>query len=176
MAQRTLVKRLEREGSDPANVVLAGRVADEIDAAADDVKRIVRDLRPTALDNDGLSGALTEFVRRLDDSVHVDLDVPAQAVELPAVVEVAAYRIATEALNNVIRHAKASSCRIRLAVDDVVDIDVMDDGIGLPPGDRTGVGLVSIRERVAALGGTMAVIPVKPHGTRVHVTLPAVVA
>jgi signal transduction histidine kinase len=65
---------------------------------------------------------------------------------------------------------------VRLTVDDVVDIDIVDDGMGVPPDEPVGVGLVSIRERVGALGGTMAILPVEPHGTRLHVTLPAVVA
>jgi signal transduction histidine kinase len=176
MAMRTLAKRLEREGAGAANAALADRMADEVDAAAGEVKKIVHDLRPTALDNEGLPAALVAFVRGLDGDVHVDLDVPDTPARLSAVVEVAAYRIATEALTNVVRHAHAATCRIRLAVDDVVDIDVVDDGVGLPSHEPSGVGLLSMQERVAALGGTMAVEPVHPHGTRLHVTLPAVVA
>jgi signal transduction histidine kinase len=175
MAVRTLAKRLARDGADPANVALANRLGDEADSVSVEVKRIVRDLRPTALDNEGLTAAVTEFVRRLDGVVHVDLDMSPPCT-LPAVVEIAAYRIATEALTNVVRHAQATTCRVRLTVDDVVDIDIVDDGVGVPADEPVGVGLVSIRERVGALGGTMAVMPVEPHGTRLHVTLPAVVA
>jgi two-component system, NarL family, sensor kinase len=175
MAVRTLANRLERDGSEAANVALAKRIADEVDASAREVKRIVRDLRPAELDNEGLPAALVAFVRRLDGGVHVDLDVPETSARLPAVVEVAAYRITTEALTNVVRHARASTCRVRLVVDDVVDFDVVDDGVGVRPDEPAGVGLVSMRERVAALGGSMAVMPVDPHGTRLRVTLPAVV-
>jgi signal transduction histidine kinase len=176
MATRTLAKRLERDDAGTANAALADRIADEVDAAAREVKKIVHDLRPTALDNEGLPAALVAFVRGLDGAVRVDLDVPDAPARLPAVVEVAAYRIATEALTNVVRHAHAATCRVRLAVDDVVDIDVIDDGVGLRPHESSGVGLMSMQERVSALGGTMAVEPIHPHGTRLHVTLPAVVA
>jgi signal transduction histidine kinase len=176
MTVRTLAKRLERDSAEAANAALANRIGDEVDAAAREVKKIVHDLRPTALDNEGLPAALLAFVRGLDGAVRVDLHVPDTPTRLPAVVEVAAYRIATEALTNVVRHAHAASCCIRLAVGDVVDIDVVDDGVGVTSHSPTGVGLMSMRERVAALGGTMAVMPVDPHGTRLHVTLPAVVA
>ncbi len=89
---------------------------------------------------------------------------------LPAAVEAAAYRIVQEALTNVVRHANASSCTVRLALSDGLEITVEDDGIGLGEGKRAGVGLTSIRERSAELGGVCR-IDTAP-GTRIHVWLP----
>ena len=76
---------------------------------------------------------------------------------LPAAVEVAAYRIVLEALTNVVRHAEARTCSVRLALSDVLTIEVSDDGLGLPSQHRAGVGLSSMRERAAELGGTCVI-------------------
>jgi signal transduction histidine kinase len=136
----------------------------------------VRDLRPTALDDHGLTGALREFALRLGDAVRFDLDLPPQDATLPAAVEIATYRITTEALTNVVRHAGASNCRVRLVIGEHVDIDVTDDGVGLAHPRPSGMGLQAMHERVTALGGTLDVTCVAPHGTRVHARLPVEVA
>jgi len=81
-----------------------------------------------------------------------------------------------EALNNVVRHAAATTCSLCLAVTDHVELDITDDGIGIPPRHPAGVGLTAMRERAAELGGRTAIAPVAPHGTRVHATLPLVLA
>jgi signal transduction histidine kinase len=139
-----------------------------------EVKRIVRDLRPSALDQLGLVGAITEFARSLDDAVQVHLELPRRGPALPAAVEVATYRIVTEALTNVVRHAMAASCWLRIEVGSAVDIDVVDDGVGVVPGSPPGVGLAAMRERAEELGGWVTLAANQPHGTRVHVRLPAV--
>jgi signal transduction histidine kinase len=72
---------------------------------------------------------------------------------LPAAVEAAAYWIACEALTNVARHATASTCQVRLARTDGLELEIGDDGRGLQPG-RAGVGLAAMRERAEELGGT----------------------
>jgi signal transduction histidine kinase len=176
MGLRTVARRLSRSGStDAETMALLTRLADEVEASVGEVKRIVRDLRPTALDDHGLAGALTEFVRSLDGVLDVQLDLPADEPILPAAVEVATYRIATEAITNVVRHAAARTCRLHLEVNECVDIDVTDDGVGISPNPQAGVGLATMRERATELGGTVAVSPVAPHGTRVHVVLPLAV-
>ncbi len=91
---------------------------------------------------------------------------------LPAAVEVAAYRIVQEALTNVVRHARARKCRVRLSVDDTLELEITDDGIGLPEDRRAGVGLSSMRERAAELGGTCEIGPSPTSGTRVLTRLP----
>ena len=87
--------------------------------------------------------------------------------------EVACYRIVTEALTNVTRHAHATRCSVRIQLDHGLDVDVRDDGVGLPEGWRTGVGIASMRERVTELGGTLVIEPCLPHGTRITAHLPA---
>jgi two-component system NarL family sensor kinase len=103
------------------------------------------------------------------------LEAPDDLLPLPAAVEVAAYRIVQESLTNVARHARARTCRVRFSVDragGVLELEVTDDGVGMPEGHRAGVGLSSMRERAEELGGTLAVEPGPEGGTRVLARLP----
>ena len=144
----------------------------------DEIRQLVYDLRPPALDELGLLGALRDFVGRLDTAggartaftLHAPDDWPA----LPAAVEVAAYRIATEAVTNVVRHADAEHCTLRLQpAGDRLCLEVVDDGRGLPLEPRPGVGTRSITERATELGGTASVRPAENgHGTVVRAELP----
>ena len=152
---------------------LLERAADEVDSLVVEVKRIVRDLRPTALDQLGLVEAVVEFTRTFDDELEIQLSMPSVPVELPAAVEVATYRIVTEAVTNVVRHAQAARCWLTISAGPTVDIDVVDDGIGVNGDAHDGVGLTAMRERAAELGGTVEVEPRLPHGTHIHVRLPA---
>lgn len=173
---RTAVRQLGRV-PDPAIVApargLLERVADEVDTSVGELKRIVRDLRPTALDQLGLLDAVAEFTRGLGHDVEIHLALPAQPPVLPAAVEVATYRIVTEAVTNVVRHARAARCWLTIEAGRNVVIDVVDDGVGIGPHDERGVGLTAMQERAAELGGSVHVLANRPRGTRVHVMLPA---
>ena len=91
---------------------------------------------------------------------------------LPAAVEVAAYRIVLEAMTNVARHAQARTCQVCVRVSDALEVEVRDDGVGLPLERHTGVGLVSMRERAAELGGTCRIESPPTGGVRVLARLP----
>ena len=146
-------------------------------SALAEIRRLVYDLRPSALDSLGLVGALTEHATSITsraDGAPLRLTVQSAgtAVDLPAAVEVAAYRIVTEALTNVTRHSSASAAVITIAFDaDGLQLHVHDDGVNIGRGWQPGVGLTSIRERVAELGGR-CVIQHDRTGGRVDVTLP----
>lgn len=159
----------------PANALLA-RLKAELDAATADIRRLVYDLRPSALDELGLVGALRQHAARFDldpDGLQVVVDAPAEIAGLPAAVEVAAYRIGVEALENVRRHARARHCEVVVSVrDGHLELEVRDDGEGLDPRRRPGVGLVAMRERAAELGGTCQVEQRGSSGTCVRATLP----
>jgi signal transduction histidine kinase len=177
LSLRTAVRQLERAPDAstllPSRQLLA-RAADEVDRMVVDVKRIVRDLRPTALDQLGLVAAVAEFARTFSDELEIHLTMPSVPVELPAAVEVATYRIVTEAVTNVVRHARAAQCWLTISTGESIDIDVVDDGVGIDAEVADGVGWTAMRERAAELGGSVQVAPHLPHGTRVHVRLPAV--
>jgi two-component system, NarL family, sensor kinase len=172
---RTAIRRLERAG-EPASadiVELLHRTADEVDTLVADVKRIARDLRPTALDQLGLVRAIEAFARSFGDRLEFHLSMPPEQVELPAAVEVAIYRIVTEAVTNVVRHADASNCWLTLTTGTEVEVDVVDDGSGVDDDVAVGVGWTAMRERAIELGGHVIVTNEEPHGTHVYVRIPA---
>jgi signal transduction histidine kinase len=166
-----------RSASQPELQELLGKLKAETQRAVADVRRIVYGLRPPTLDEFGLVGSLREEVGRLQyeaPSLTVTLDAPADGLaDLPAAVEVACYRIVTEALTNVTRHAHATQCSVRLRLNHGLDVNICDDGVGLPEGWRAGVGIASMRERVTELGGDLVIEPSLPHGTRINAYLPA---
>jgi signal transduction histidine kinase len=166
-----------RSAGQPELADLLARLKTETQRAVTDVRRIVYGLRPPALDEFGLAGSLREEVGRLRfeaPALTVTLDAPADGLaDLPAAVEVACYRIVTEALTNVTKHAHATRCSVRLQLNHGLDVDVCDDGVGLPEGWRAGVGIASMRERVTELGGELVIEPSLPHGTRIIARLPS---
>ncbi len=83
----------------------------------------------------------------------------------------AAYRIITEAVTNVLRHARAHCCEISVRSGQDLRLEICDDGVGMPEGWRSGVGITAMRERVAELGGELAVEPGRPRGTRITACL-----
>jgi signal transduction histidine kinase len=143
-------------------------------AAVTDVRRLVYGLRPPALDDLGLRCALYEETLRYEEKgLQITFEAPETRPALPAAVEVAAYRIAQEALHNVTRHAQARVCAVRLDVDaGWLAVEVVDDGLGIPEGRRSGVGLQSMRERAAELNGHCRIEPRESGGTRVRAELP----
>ena len=143
-------------------------------ASIADIRRLVYNLRPPILDEWGLVAALHEQVAQYQlNHVQVTVDAPESLPPLPAAVEVAAYRIALEALANVVRHAHASTCIIHLALrDDALLVEVRDNGAGLPEDYRAGVGVNAMRERAAELGGSCMVETMTTGGTRVSARLP----
>jgi len=151
-----------------------------IQMAIADIRRLVYNLRPPALDELGLLGAIREqaakqsAVAERDQSPRLQVEVcaPDTLPEIPAAVEVAAYRIVQEALTNVTRHAHARSCLISLVCEqEMLYVGITDDGVGLPESYRAGVGLLSLRERAEELGGTCEILPAGG-GTRVQACLP----
>jgi two-component system NarL family sensor kinase len=153
-------------------------LASDLVRCQQEVRQVVDQLGPPALDA-GLEAALRAECRRFDDStLCVELRTSESLEGLPAAIEVAAYRIVSEALTNVTRHARARSCRVTIARHRSLAIEIADDGVGIghtTPG-RRGVGLQSMRERAAELGGDCVVSEVAPHGTAVRVELPIDVA
>jgi signal transduction histidine kinase len=159
--------------SDPDRVELTlANVTAQAQAALQDIRRLVYDLRPPALDELGLIGALRQTAVNMPEGLHIEVEAPESLPPLSAAVEVAAYRIAQEALNNVNHHAHAGNCLVRLSVYDDLQLEISDDGVGLATGVRAGVGLISMRERAAELGGRCVIESRREGGTRVLACLP----
>ena len=161
---------------------LAGRLAEQpelaarAEAARDDlrrtvssVRRMVDGLRPPALDDMGLDGALRQLVDRYEGRVSFRSTVPP---DLPAAVEAAAYLITAEAVTNAMRHSGCEQCRVELRPEEPwLVITVADDGHGIPESAPRGVGLTSMRDRAAEVGGLLEVTTTA-HGTVVRTHLP----
>jgi two-component system NarL family sensor kinase len=152
---------------------LLQELSGETKDAIADIRSLVYALRPPALDELGLVGALREQAASLSESTGLEITVASPNLpELPPAVEVAAYRIVTEALTNVTRHSRASRCYVELRLSDGLELDVSDDGIGFAEDARPGVGLRSMRERADELGGSFAAGRSAASGTRIQVRLP----
>lgn len=157
--------------SDPSGA--AGQidsVRDHVQEIVADVRRLVHELRPPALDDRGLVGAL----RQLAENQPVPVSVSSEDLgSLSAAVEVAAYRIVAESLTNVVRHASAQSARVWLErTGTSLVVEVADDGVGIGEDVQAGVGLLSVRERAAELGGRTEVSCPPSGGTVVRAVLP----
>jgi signal transduction histidine kinase len=173
-------RALLSEKPEMANRLLA-EMEEDVENTLADLRRIVYDLRPPALDQWGLAGALrahAEACQRNDASTTLSIRVnaPDALPPLPAAVEVAAYNIGREGLTNVVRHAKARHCELKLFVagnkQKNLHLSISDDGQGMSDDFRAGIGLTAMRERAAELGGSCAINSQPGAGTLVTVLLP----
>jgi two-component system NarL family sensor kinase len=157
---------------DEESTSLTDTIRGEVAAAVVDVRRLVHGLRPPILDELGLADAVRHHADLVASEIEVTV-IADQLPPLPAAVDLAAYRIVTEALTNTLRHAGASSVGVRLFfVDERLEVEVHDNGSGIAEDAARGVGLESMRERVADLGGLLTIASSRS-GTTVRVELPA---
>lgn len=175
MALDVAARALGREPDRAAPLVTTAR--DQLQEAVGDVRRIVHDLRPPALDELGLLGALRAsgpgILDGRDGGPKVRIEGSGPLDDLPAAVEVAAFRIAQEAMTNAVRHGDAGRIDVLLrGGTGVLAVEVVDDGRGCPNDAPPGLGLQSMRDRAAELGGTCQVTPAPGGGTRVAAVLP----
>jgi signal transduction histidine kinase len=155
---------------------------EQVDLAIAEMRRLIADLRPTALDELGLGAAIEALGERLalGDVIDVETDVDLGSAtdqarrRLVPEVEDTAYRLVQEALNNAARHGGAERARVEISEsDETLRIRVSDDGHGFDPDARSdGFGLVSMRERVALAGGALE-LRSSPGGTTISAVLPA---
>jgi signal transduction histidine kinase len=155
-----------------ANALLAS-ATEQTQTMIADVRRLIYGLRPPALDELGLVGALRGLAgREASSATTIAVVAPEALAPLPAAVEVAAYRIVQEALTNVARHARAQSCTVHLSVEpDAVLLEISDDGQGMAQ-RRSGVGLQTMQERAAELGSSCQITSKPGAGTIVTARLP----
>ena len=151
---------------------LLGEISAEAKASLTDVRRLVEALRPPALDELGLVAAVRSRAATLAGEMSIEVTGPATAT-LPAAVETAAYRIAVEAITNAVRHSGGRHCTVMITPSDrSVEVTVRDDGRGLDATGTPGVGIRSMRERAAEVGGVWSIRSLPEGGTVVHAWLP----
>jgi signal transduction histidine kinase len=162
---------------DPKASALMTDLSERARATVSDIRRSVHALRPPALDELGLVPALREGAAQYSQNgLRVSVKAPGASLPpLPAAVEVATYRIAQEAMTNVVRHAQARNCSVRIELDEqagTLGVEIEDDGRGIEEKHKVGVGLHSIRERAEELGGRCTVESLAVGGTLVSAELP----
>ena len=171
-----------RAGSADALAAAVGDAVERLEHEIGNLRALITDLRPAALDEFGTKGALETLALRVErNGIEVDLNVelahgqgraPTRHTEE---VEAAIYRIVQEALTNAAKHGSATKARVEVTEDEsTVHIVVSDDGAGFDPGAATaGFGLLGMRERVELLGGTIEIESAPGSGTTVNVSVPA---
>ena len=155
---------------------LLARTRIEAESAVREIRRVLDGLRPSALDEHGLDGAVREAAAAVGMNEpgrpQLRLAIDPLPVLSPAVEE-SAYRIVAESLTNVARHSGAGHCAVEIRrVDGHLVLGVEDDGAGCGSGRSGGHGLESMRRRAADLGGRLTVADAQPTGTRVTAVLP----
>jgi signal transduction histidine kinase len=158
-----------------ASVNMLKELKGQVKGALAEIRRLVYNLRPPVLDEFGLVSAIREHIAPYTgpNGMQILYDVTEPMPPLPAAVEVAAYRIILAAFTNVVQHAQAQSCRIEIKVDgDWLSLQIEDDGQGISSSARSGVGLASMRERAAELGGEFGIEKKPTGGTGVRARLP----
>ena len=156
------------------SVRLLKELKGQVKGTVAEIRRLVYALRPPVLDEFGLVSAIREHVAPYTgpNGLRVTFDVTEPLPPLPAAVEVAAYRIILEAFTNVVRHAEAGLCAIRIRLDDgSLLFEVADNGKGVSSKPNSGVGLASMRERARELGGECVIERIPTGGTRVRARL-----
>jgi signal transduction histidine kinase len=166
------LEAVEQRTTDPAARAIVARLREEVMSALEETRRLIEGLRPAVLDSHDLAGALQ---RRAEQASGENLAVTLRLAEplplLPPDVEAAAFRIADEALSNVVRHSHASVATIELTADTWLHLTVVDDGVGVTGPRPGGVGLESMRSRAEQLGGRFR-IDSRPGHTEISADLP----
>jgi signal transduction histidine kinase len=152
------------------------RLHELVGQASTDIRRLVYDLRPPALDQLGLVPALRQHTERFSRETGIAVQLSAETMTLAAAAEVAIFRIVQEALTNVHKHARAAQVTIRLGgLGEALLLEICDDGVGGVTASRSvygGTGVASMRERAELLGGTLVMRSPPGAGTTVEAYLP----
>jgi two-component system NarL family sensor kinase len=169
--QLGVVRKLVNSDPDRASAMIDG-MREDLSSATGEIRRLVYDLRPPMLDELGLMGAI-KSIKLQDGKVNYRFIAPDPLPALPAALEVAVYRIVSEAMHNVTKHAQATECLVRVEVGDgYLTLSVTDNGKSIPHQHHIGVGLHSMQERAAELGGALTVESCEDQGTCLTAKLP----
>jgi signal transduction histidine kinase len=173
-----------RDASDPALKLRLDAMREQAKATLEEVRLLSHTVHPRVLDDLGLVAALKKLGREMSEGSHLDVDViaPNESRDLSPTVAAVLYRVAQAAVHNVVRHAAARHVDLHLTMSGTEELDrqvvleITDDGRGFDVADaerrRPGMGLFTMRERVALAGGTFEISSTKGQGTRIIATLP----
>jgi two-component system, NarL family, sensor histidine kinase UhpB len=173
-ALTALLLRLEavrRQTEDPAAAAELGEIGDLISRAMRELLDLARGLRPTTLDDLGLKAALASLIEEVEREAGIaaGFEVEGDVDKLPEAIQLVAYRVAQEAVTNVVQHAEAHHLRVRLiGSDGTIELRISDDGVGYAGGRGSErLGIAGMRERALLCGGALTVESEPGAGTRV---------
>jgi two-component system sensor histidine kinase UhpB len=169
------IERAASQGPKSERTQMAALAA-QLHSTLDEIRRIARELRPEALDDLGLVNALIALSSRAarQGDLRIDRRLSPDLPPLSPDVELVIYRVAQEALTNVLRHAQASHCAIEIrSSSGEIGLTVSDDGRGMPEHtEKETIGIEGMRERALLVGGTLAIESRAGEGTTVNLTVP----
>ena len=168
--------RLTATGAPPDTQELLAHLVGTLNEGISLGRRIIEDLRPSALSNLGLQASLEILLREFADHANLQAHLDLQPVELQENAELMVYRLVQEATTNIAKHGKARQVWLRLLQHDgTVEVSVRDDGIGFDTQapTRSSYGLLGMRYRVESCGGQLQVKSTPGSGTQIQVRLPA---
>jgi len=173
-----------RDASDPALTSRLDDMREQAKATLEEVRLLSHTVHPRVLDDLGLVAALKKLGREVGEVSHLDVEViaPTESRDVPPTTAAVLYRVAQAAVHNVVRHAAARHVDLHLSAtstednDGLVVLEIIDDGRGFDVADaerrRPGMGLFTMRERVALAGGTFEIASRIGEGTRITASLP----
>ncbi len=166
---------LDSGAAAPASAALA-EIERQLTECAADLRQLLMALRSPLLDSLGLVGALRYQAKRfgVEEGPSIAVSAPPDLPALPAAVEETALAIASEAMTNVAKHAHASHCTVSITINEALEVRVIDNGCGIAAAPPIGIGLHSMHQRAADLGGSVRVSPLSAGGTKVLASLPLV--
>lgn len=182
MALRLYLAMLASSSENPENLLKVQEALGLLDRTIEDLRRVIARLSPRTLDELGLLAAIRKETRRMSKAtgMKADLDLPETLPGVDHDTEVAIYRSVQEALQNIAKHSQARSFMVRLEFGNgLVRLLVEDDGVGFARRSAArgqGFGLVGMRDRIAALGGTVRIRSGRETGTRVTIVVPVCAA
>jgi signal transduction histidine kinase len=154
----------------PENEKLLSQATEQLSQVQAQIQEISHGLHPSILGKGGLCAAIKALTRRFPVATELDIDIDRR---LPDPIEVTVYYVASEALTNVLKHADASLVSVELHIEGgFLHLTIRDDGIGCAD-PRQGSGLIGLKDRVDAVGGTMQITSPPGAGTSLHVEIPA---
>jgi len=175
-SRRVLLASVLKRGAGPELVEVVREVVDDLSRDIEELRALITELRPATLDQIGLVAALEDLAGRVASAAAIELatDLAVRGERLDSELETVAYRLVQEALNNVTKHAEATTSTLQVAErDGHLEVCVFDDGCGFDPAaKRSGFGLVGMRERVELAGGELQIESKPGSGTRVSASLP----
>jgi signal transduction histidine kinase len=166
-----------RKGDAESLSSAARKAVEQLSVEITNLRSLISELRPAALDEIGLEPALHGLVGRAASTADLEIETDIELSDHPPLspeVESAIYRLVQEALTNISKHASASHVWVRVAgLDGQIEVAVRDDGVGFDPGGESqGFGLIGMRERAMIAGGEFEIHSVRDGGTTVRATIP----